>query len=175
MATGKLLTLREAAERTGFRESTWRSWVLRRRVPYHKVNRSVRIAEADLERSNSNRRAFRQERHAMRIPKIKPASLRCLESPLRTRYGLPRHVRKLLGEEVTEFLLGKRIGDWLAVHFPEDKPKVLFRCRGCGSWWQRLDSGCDWCESWAERVIQMKTEERDSKRCAKSSRKRGVR
>jgi excisionase family DNA binding protein len=50
MTTGRLLTLREAAERTGFRESTWRSWVLRRRVSYHKVNRSVRIAEADLER-----------------------------------------------------------------------------------------------------------------------------
>ena len=49
MAIGKLLTLREAAERSGFRESTWRSWILRRRVPYHKVNRSVRIAEADLE------------------------------------------------------------------------------------------------------------------------------
>ncbi len=49
MGTGRLLTLREAAERTGFRESTWRSWVLRRKVPYHKVNRSVRIAEADLE------------------------------------------------------------------------------------------------------------------------------
>jgi len=50
MTTGKLLTLREAAERTGFRESTWRAWILRRKVPYHKVGRSVRIAEADLER-----------------------------------------------------------------------------------------------------------------------------
>ena len=50
MTIGKLLTLREAAERTGLRESTWRAWVLRRKVPYHKVGRSVRIAEADLER-----------------------------------------------------------------------------------------------------------------------------
>jgi len=50
MAIGRLLTLREAAERTGFRESTWRAWILRRKVPYHKVGRSVRVAEADLER-----------------------------------------------------------------------------------------------------------------------------
>ena len=61
MATGKLLTLREAAERTGFRESTWRSWVLRRRVPYHKVNRSVRIAEADLEKMIEQARIPAQE------------------------------------------------------------------------------------------------------------------
>jgi len=50
MAAGRLMTLKEAAERTGFRESTWRAWILRRKVPYHKVGRSVRIAEADLER-----------------------------------------------------------------------------------------------------------------------------
>ena len=50
MNTNRLLTLREAAERTGFRESTWRSWILKRRVSYLKVGRSVRVAEADLER-----------------------------------------------------------------------------------------------------------------------------
>jgi excisionase family DNA binding protein len=50
MAFGKLLTLRECAERTGFRESTWRAWILRRKVAYHKVGRSVRVAEADLEK-----------------------------------------------------------------------------------------------------------------------------
>jgi len=49
MATGKLLTLRDAAEKTGHRESTYRAWVLARRVPFYKVGRSVRIAEADLE------------------------------------------------------------------------------------------------------------------------------
>lgn len=102
--------------------------------------------------------------------KIKPAALRGLESPLRTRHGLPRHIRKLLGEEITEFLLGKRIGDWLVVNFPEDKAIVLFRCRGCGSWWERLDNGCDWCESWTERVQEMKREERR----AKSVRKRNA-
>ncbi len=50
MATGKLLTLRECSERTGYRESTWRAWVLHRKVPYYKIGKAVRIAEADLER-----------------------------------------------------------------------------------------------------------------------------
>jgi excisionase family DNA binding protein len=50
MATGKLLTVRECSERTGHRASTWRAWVLHRKVPFYKVGRSVRIAEADLER-----------------------------------------------------------------------------------------------------------------------------
>lgn len=50
MASGKLLTLRECSERTGHRESTWRAWVLHRKVPFYKVGRSVRIAETDLER-----------------------------------------------------------------------------------------------------------------------------
>jgi excisionase family DNA binding protein len=50
MTNDRLLTLREAAERTGHRESTWRAWVLHRRVPYYKVGRSVRILERDLER-----------------------------------------------------------------------------------------------------------------------------
>jgi excisionase family DNA binding protein len=49
MAVRKLLTLRECSERTGHRESTWRAWVLHRRVPYFKVGRSVRISEADLD------------------------------------------------------------------------------------------------------------------------------
>jgi excisionase family DNA binding protein len=47
---GKLLTLRKCAERSGLRESTWRAWILHRRVPFYKVGRSVRIAEADLDR-----------------------------------------------------------------------------------------------------------------------------
>ena len=50
LAVGKLLTLRECAERTGNTVSTWRSWILHRRVPYYKIRRSVRVAEADLER-----------------------------------------------------------------------------------------------------------------------------
>jgi excisionase family DNA binding protein len=49
MAAGKLLTLRECSERTGHRESTWRAWVLHRKIPFYKVGRSVRIAETDLE------------------------------------------------------------------------------------------------------------------------------
>jgi excisionase family DNA binding protein len=49
VATRKLLTLRECSERTAHRESTWRAWVLHRKVPYFKVGRSVRIAESDLE------------------------------------------------------------------------------------------------------------------------------
>ena len=46
----RLLTLREAAARTGHKEATWRAWVLFRRVPYHKLGRSIRIAESDLVR-----------------------------------------------------------------------------------------------------------------------------
>ena len=49
MAVGRLLTLRECADRTGHRISTWRAWVLFRKIPYYKVGRSVRIAEKDLE------------------------------------------------------------------------------------------------------------------------------
>jgi hypothetical protein len=50
MKTGKLLALRECAERSGHRVCTWRAWILRRKVPYYKIGRSVRVAEADLER-----------------------------------------------------------------------------------------------------------------------------
>ncbi|PYP91696.1 MAG: DNA-binding protein [Candidatus Angelobacter sp. Gp1-AA117] len=50
MATLKLLTLRECSELTGHKESTWRAWVLHRKVSFYKVGRSVRIAETDLER-----------------------------------------------------------------------------------------------------------------------------
>ena len=63
MAAGRLLTLREASERTGHRESTWRSWILKRKVPYHKVGRSIRIAESDLERLiETSRVSAREER-----------------------------------------------------------------------------------------------------------------
>ena len=48
-APARLLTLCECAQRTGHKISTWRAWVLLRRVPYYKVGRSVRIAESDLE------------------------------------------------------------------------------------------------------------------------------
>jgi len=46
----RLLTVREAAHRTGHKEATWRAWILRRKVPYHKFGRSIRIAESDLTR-----------------------------------------------------------------------------------------------------------------------------
>jgi excisionase family DNA binding protein len=50
MSAGKLLTLRECSERTGHRESTWRAWVLKRKIPFYKVGRSVRVSENDLEK-----------------------------------------------------------------------------------------------------------------------------
>jgi excisionase family DNA binding protein len=50
MTEGRLLTIREAAKLTGFTESCWRSWILRRKVPFYRINRSVRIAEKDLEK-----------------------------------------------------------------------------------------------------------------------------
>lgn len=46
----KLLTVREAAERTGTRESTWRAWILHRRVTFVKLGRrAIRIPESFLE------------------------------------------------------------------------------------------------------------------------------
>jgi excisionase family DNA binding protein len=50
MAVAKLLSLRECSERTGHRESTWRAWILHRKIPFYKVGRSVRVAESDLQR-----------------------------------------------------------------------------------------------------------------------------
>lgn len=46
----RLLTVKQAAERTGHKEATWRAWILLRKVPYHKFGRSIRIAESDLVR-----------------------------------------------------------------------------------------------------------------------------
>jgi excisionase family DNA binding protein len=46
----KLLRIDEAAEATGHRESTWRKWILLRRVPFVKIGRSVRIESSVLER-----------------------------------------------------------------------------------------------------------------------------
>jgi excisionase family DNA binding protein len=45
----RLLKIREAAERTATRESTWRAWILRRRVTFVKMGRAVRIPESALE------------------------------------------------------------------------------------------------------------------------------
>ncbi len=47
--TGALLTLPEAASLLRLKVSTLRAWVLRRRVPYVKVGRLVRIRRADVE------------------------------------------------------------------------------------------------------------------------------
>lgn len=44
----RLLTVKEAAQRTGHKEATWRAWILRRKVAYHRIGRSIRIAESDL-------------------------------------------------------------------------------------------------------------------------------
>lgn len=48
--TGALLTLPEAASLLRLRVSTLRAWVLRRRIPYCKVGRLVRVRRADIER-----------------------------------------------------------------------------------------------------------------------------
>jgi excisionase family DNA binding protein len=46
----RMRSLRECADRTGHKLSTWRSWVLLRKVAYYKIGRSIRIDESDLER-----------------------------------------------------------------------------------------------------------------------------
>ena len=61
--SNQLLTLREAALRTGHRESTWRAWILHRRVPYFKIGRSVRVAERDIEMLIEQARIPARERH----------------------------------------------------------------------------------------------------------------
>jgi excisionase family DNA binding protein len=50
MEKGRLLRLRECAEITGNTVATWRAWVLRRKVAFYKIGRSVRVSEADLAR-----------------------------------------------------------------------------------------------------------------------------
>ena len=46
----KLLKIREAAERTNNPESTWRAWVLKRKVLVVKIGRSIRIPESEIDR-----------------------------------------------------------------------------------------------------------------------------
>jgi excisionase family DNA binding protein len=46
----RLVTVREAAARTGRKVSTWRKDILKRRVPYVKIGRSVRIPVEFIER-----------------------------------------------------------------------------------------------------------------------------
>lgn len=45
----ELLTITEAAALLRLKPSTMRAWVLRRRIPYVKVGRLVRIRRADVE------------------------------------------------------------------------------------------------------------------------------
>jgi len=60
----RLLTLSECAARTGHKVSTWRAWVLLRKVPYHKIGRSVRVLESDLEAMIAESRIpAREDRH----------------------------------------------------------------------------------------------------------------
>ena len=49
MADSALLTLAEAAGLLRLRVSTLRAWVLRRKVPYCKVGRLVRIRRGDID------------------------------------------------------------------------------------------------------------------------------
>ena len=43
MADQRLLTIREASERLGLRESTLRKWVLQKRIAYCKLGRAIRL------------------------------------------------------------------------------------------------------------------------------------
>lgn len=49
MVDHRLLTIREASEWLGLRESTLRKWVLEKRISYHKVGRSVRLSSDEVE------------------------------------------------------------------------------------------------------------------------------
>jgi len=50
MKSEQLLSVKEAAARTGRKVSTWRKDILNRRVPYVKIGRSVRIPLEFIER-----------------------------------------------------------------------------------------------------------------------------
>ena len=61
----RMLSLDECALRTGLKVSTWRSWILLRKIPYYKISRSVRILESDLERLiDESRIPAREDVHA---------------------------------------------------------------------------------------------------------------
>lgn len=62
MATGRLFRLSECAERSGHKISTWRAWILLRKVPYYKIGRSIRVAESDLMRLIDEGRVPARER-----------------------------------------------------------------------------------------------------------------
>ncbi len=49
MAESELLTIAEASAMLRLRPSTLRAWVLRRKLPYCKVGRLVRIRRADVD------------------------------------------------------------------------------------------------------------------------------
>jgi len=53
-STSELLTLPEAASLLRLKTSTLRAWVLRRRIPYVKVGRLVRLRRRDVESLISN-------------------------------------------------------------------------------------------------------------------------
>lgn len=44
MSDQRLLNTRQVAERLGLKESTIRAWILRRKLPYVRCGRSVRVA-----------------------------------------------------------------------------------------------------------------------------------
>lgn len=46
----RMLTVAQAAERLGLSPMTVRGWIFRRKVAYVKLGRSVRIAEAEIDR-----------------------------------------------------------------------------------------------------------------------------
>ena len=46
----RLLTVKEAAERTGLSQATWRGWILLRQVRFVKLGRAVRIDPKEIER-----------------------------------------------------------------------------------------------------------------------------
>ena len=54
MAESGLLTIAEAANLLRLRPSTVRAWILRRKLPYCKVGRLVRLRRADVESLISN-------------------------------------------------------------------------------------------------------------------------
>lgn len=46
----RLLTIREASERLGFREATLRKWIIQKRIAYCKLGRSVRLSATVIDR-----------------------------------------------------------------------------------------------------------------------------
>ena len=59
-----MLTVSEAARTLGLQESTLRAWVMRRKIDYLKLGRSIRIEQSEIDRLLADARVSRVPKKA---------------------------------------------------------------------------------------------------------------